>query len=58
MLTIAEEGLKRRGLGEETFLSPLWRRLECGDAPAKEAEELFKAGGAPLLVQRYAIHIQ
>ncbi len=57
MLTIAEEGLKRRGLGEEVFLSPLWRRLEEENPPAKATEEVFQAGGGPLLVQRFAIHL-
>ncbi|HUT24713.1 MAG TPA: glutamate-cysteine ligase family protein, partial [Sumerlaeia bacterium] len=50
MLDIARIGLCRRGLGEETFLEPLFRRLKVKRCPADGAAELFEFGGAQALL--------
>jgi len=50
MVELAELGLRRRGLGEEEFLSPLKERLDAGRCPADDAEELFEAGGINALL--------
>lgn len=47
MLELAETGLSRRNQNEERFLAPLKERSEC---PAREAEDLFRNGGAEGLV--------
>ena len=36
ILDIAKEGLSQRGLGEETFLKPLYDRVKCHTNPGKE----------------------
>ena len=36
ILDIAKEGLNQRGLGEETFLKPLYNRVKCHTNPGKE----------------------
>lgn len=36
ILDIAKEGLCQRGLGEETFLKPLYNRVKCHTNPGKE----------------------
>ncbi len=51
MLYIAEKGLKKRGLGEEIFLSPLHKRLENRSCPADEAVKIFKNGGMKQLLE-------
>jgi len=56
MLDAAEIGLRRRGLGEETFLAPLRRRLRERRCPADEAADLFEAGGAEALVAARSLH--
>jgi gamma-glutamylcysteine synthetase len=55
MLDAAEEGLKRRGLGEEGYLAPLRERLKRKVCPADTAEEIFRAGGMELLVRQRRI---
>lgn len=44
LLDIAEEGLKRRGLSEEKFLQPLYRRAESLLSPAKEMVQGIEKG--------------
>ena len=50
MLWLATTGLRKRGLGEEQFLVPLWNRLSRRTCPADEAAELFNGGGIEALV--------
>jgi len=45
MLDLAQRGLTRRGLGEEQFLTPLYRRLERRTNPADAAEQIFRVSG-------------
>lgn len=45
VLAACEEGLRRRGLGEERHLAPLFRRLAVRRNPAQEARALLKGSG-------------
>lgn len=45
MLEVAELGLRRRGLGEEAFLTPLNERFSNQTSPAQEAERRFREDG-------------
>lgn len=51
MLETARQGLKRRGLGEEVFLEPLFQRLQNRKCPADQAAELFTQGGIQALIE-------
>jgi len=53
-LRIAEEGLRRRGRGEEVFLKPLWARLEQRVTPGERNREIFRAGGVGALLRATA----
>ena len=53
-LRIAEKGLRARGRGEETFLRPLWVRLDRRITPAEQNREAFLAGGMEGLVRATA----
>jgi hypothetical protein len=44
MVTLAAEGLQRRGRGEEVFMHPLFERLERGLNPAQAARQVFQQG--------------
>ncbi len=44
VLAIAEDGLRRRGLGEEAFLRPLYRRAETLTSPARALAQGLAAG--------------
>jgi gamma-glutamylcysteine synthetase len=55
IVEMAEEGLRRRGLGEERFLSPIYRRLERKLNPAQRARAIFQADGVAGLLRRAAI---
>ena len=50
-LRIAENGLRGRQRGEETFLKPLWARLEHRMAPGERNRELFRTGGIDALLR-------
>jgi gamma-glutamylcysteine synthetase len=54
-LRIAEKGLRGRQRGEETFLTPLWARLEHRMAPGDRNRELFRTGGIDALL-RATVH--
>lgn len=56
MLEIAELGLKRRGLGEERYLSGLHERLRQRRTPSDQNRLLFEQGGAPALVAARSLH--
>jgi gamma-glutamylcysteine synthetase len=53
-LRIAEKGLRGRGRGEETFLRPLWARLERRVTPGERNREIFHAGGIEALLRATA----
>lgn len=53
MLFIARQGLLRRGLGEESFLAPLEKRLCQFSCPADRAANLFRRGGVQALVDTW-----
>ncbi len=55
VLALAEEGLRRRGLGEEQLLSPLWRRLDRRLNPAQQARAIYRADGMAGLLDHTAI---
>jgi len=52
MLQICKLGLERRGLGEEKFLEPLYRRVEKRKCPADDAAEIFRNGGIKALITK------
>jgi gamma-glutamylcysteine synthetase len=54
MIAVAESGLRKRGLGEEVFLSPLWQRLQEGRCPADKVREDFLEGGIERVGERYS----
>jgi gamma-glutamylcysteine synthetase len=45
LLTVANEGLKKRGMGEEEYLAPLFTRIETGTCPADEVLTRFREDG-------------
>ena len=51
MVSVAEEGLKRRGLDEEAYLLPLKRRLERMSCPSDAAERVFLEDGIGGLIE-------
>ncbi len=53
-LEIAEAGLKKRGLGEEKYLTPLWNRVQARETLAEEIIAIFEKGGVPALVEHVA----
>src|SRR5262249_14776745 len=53
-LRIAEDGLQRRGRGEEAFLKPLWARLEQRVTPGERNREIFRTGGVQALLRATA----
>ncbi|HVH31627.1 MAG TPA: glutamate-cysteine ligase family protein [bacterium] len=50
VLRLAEGGLRRRGRGEESFLGPLWERLERRMTPGDRAREVMRVGGISALM--------
>jgi gamma-glutamylcysteine synthetase len=56
MIQLAEDGLRRRGRGEEKWLAPLWKRLEKKRTPADEACALFNKKGMDALIEALTIH--
>ncbi len=55
VLRIAEEGLKRRGRGEEKFILPIWERLERRESPGVRARKTFQRRGIEGLLQEFII---
>ncbi len=55
MLAVAEQGLNKRGLGEEKFLAPLYDRVENKYSPAHEAAEIYSEGGMEALVEQRSL---
>jgi glutamate--cysteine ligase len=50
LLLVADEGLKRRGLGEEEYLAPLSARIQTGICPADEILARFREEGVHGLI--------
>jgi hypothetical protein len=55
ILAMAEEGLRRRDMGEERLLAPLWRRLDRRLNPAQQARAVYRADGMAGLLAHTAI---
>ncbi len=55
VLTLAAEGLERRGKGEKVFLDPLFERLARGANPAQEVQRVFRQEGVQGLLRRLEI---
>lgn len=63
-LELVRNGLERRGLDEEHYLEPLYRRLDCGITPAEEAFSRWGNGGVEAFIEfagyrvnRSALHL-
>jgi glutamate--cysteine ligase len=52
---VAEKGLKKRGLGEEVYLTKLSRRIQEGRCPADYAADIFNESGPRGLVEHMRI---
>lgn len=55
LVDVAEQGLKRRGRGEQEYLAPLRQRLRSGRNPADEARAVYERGGIPALLEAQRI---
>jgi gamma-glutamylcysteine synthetase len=55
IVAMAEEGLRRRRLGEERFLAPIYQRLDRHLNPAQRTYYIFQADGVAGLLRRAAI---
>jgi glutamate--cysteine ligase len=53
MLSIAEQGLRARALGEEVYLEPLYERIATRCCPADDARMQFLRGGVAQIVSHY-----
>jgi len=51
MLRLAEQGLSKRGLGEEKYLDPLFSRFRARTCPAQRAIHLLQKRGMPELIR-------
>ena len=56
-LELCSEALERRGLGEEIFMEPLFRRLEKGANPAEETLRAAADGGMQSLIEHTKVRI-
>lgn len=54
LLDIATQGLKKRNLGEETFLRPLYQRLKQQKSPADIAINIFEKEGVHAFLEHYS----
>lgn len=55
LVTMAEEGLRSRGRGEERLLAPIYQRLERAENPAQRARRIFVSDGLHALLAHAAI---
>ena len=55
LVEIAEDGLVRRGHGEEKFLLPVWKRIERRESPGMHARKLFEREGMQGLLKEIKI---
>lgn len=51
LVSIAEDGLRRRGRGEEKFLAPIWNRLDRGRSPGQGARDLLRRRGMARFIE-------
>lgn len=58
LIKLAEDGLARRGLGEEALLAPIWRRLELRTNPAQRARAIFNVDGMRGLLNHVTLRPQ
>ncbi len=56
LVEIAQVGLVRRGRGEEKFLEPIWRRIECGESPGMRVRKVMQHRGITALLKEITIH--
>lgn len=54
LLVIAEKGLQKRGLGEEIFLAPLFKRLKEQQSPADLAIAIFQKEGIEAFLDKFS----
>jgi hypothetical protein len=57
VLDRANDALKARGMGEEVYLRPLYRRLKEGRNPGQTAALCFKEQGAAAAIQHLSIPV-
>jgi gamma-glutamylcysteine synthetase len=57
VLRLAESGLRRRGRGEESFLGPLWERLERRTTPGDRTREMMRLEGVAALIDGTSFHL-
>jgi gamma-glutamylcysteine synthetase len=57
IVTLAEEGLTRRGFGEESLLWPIYKRLEQRQNPAQRAKRIFLSDGLRGLLSHALIRL-
>ena len=50
VLQLAQDGLEARGMGEEVYLAPLWKRWETKQNPAQYVRRAFARGGIDSLL--------
>lgn len=55
LVRIAEEGLRKRGRGEEKFIAPMWERLERKENPGMRARKIFEREGMEGLLDEVVI---
>ena len=55
IVEIADKGLKKRGLGEEVFLTPLKERLDLKFCPADIAARIFNEQGPEEFVKKFKV---
>jgi len=55
LVRIAEDGLRKRGRGEEKFIAPMWERLERRESPGMRARKIFEERGMDGLLKDLVI---
>ncbi|MBI5651670.1 MAG: hypothetical protein HZC40_14685 [Chloroflexi bacterium] len=55
LVEIAQAGLARRGRGEEKFLDPIWKRVECRESPGMCARRVMQKKGNVGLLKEIVI---
>lgn len=58
VLKAAQMGLKRRGLGEEIYLDPLWERISQKESPADKLIKIYKKEGIKGLIEYTTLKIE
>ena len=56
MVELAQDGLLRRGQGEERLLAPIYNRLARRQNPAQRARQVFEVDGMAGLLSYATIH--